>query len=115
MSTRAFVHTTQREGMEIKGQRDRAAKKVKDYWTKVAIVTPESEDSGWTSESRNMVEEQREKLALSTRRSGELVKLMAEEKASEEKVRQELESLTFRDPDSQVGNLSNNYSTGGRG
>jgi hypothetical protein len=54
-----------------------------------------------------MVEEQREKLALSIRRSGELAKLMAEEKAREEKVRQELESLTFRDPDSQVGNLSN--------
>ena len=45
----AFVHTTQREGREIKGQRDRAAKKVKEHWTKVAMVTAqslESEDSG---------------------------------------------------------------------
>ena len=56
----AFVHTTQREGREMKGQRDRAAKKVKEHWTKVAVVTPRSpgsEDSGWTSESRDMVEE----------------------------------------------------------
>ena len=32
---------------------------------------------------------------------------MADEKASKERVRQELESLTFRDPVSQVGNLNN--------
>ena len=54
-----------------------------------------------------MVGEQREKLAQSIRRSEELAKLMAAEKASEEKVRQELESLSFRDPVSQVGNLNN--------
>ena len=42
------MHTTQREGREIKVQGDRAAKKVKEHWTKVAAVTPrspESEDS----------------------------------------------------------------------
>ena len=51
--------------------------------------------------------EQREKLAQSIRRSEEMAKLMAAEKASEERVRQELESLSFRDPVSQVGNLNN--------
>ena len=87
---KAFVLTAQGDGRKMKGQRDRAAKQAKDHWTKVVMVTPrslESEDSGWTSESRDMVEEQREKLALSIRRSGELAKLMEEEKASEEKVR----------------------------
>ena len=50
----ALVHTSQREGRDVKGQRDRAARKVKEHCTQVAVVTPrppESEDSGWTSES----------------------------------------------------------------
>ena len=51
--------------------------------------------------------EQRNKLAKSIKRSGELAKLMEDENANVRKVRQELESLTFRDPDSQVGNFSN--------
>ena len=41
-------------------------------------------------------------------------KLMEDENANVVKARQELESLTFRDPDSQVGNLSNTeYCQGG--
>ena len=51
--------------------------------------------------------EQRNKLAKSIKRSGELAKLMEDENANVRKARQELESMTFRDPDSQVGNFSN--------
>ena len=53
------------------------------------------------------VSEQRDKLARSIRRTGELAKLMEDDNANVRRARQELESLTFRDPDSQVGNLSN--------
>ena len=54
------------------------------------------------------VSEQRDKLARSIRRTGELAKLMEDDNANVRRARQELESLTFRDPDSQVGNLNHN-------
>ena len=109
----AFALSTKGEAKKIKDQRDKVANEVKDHWAKVAVatlrlpVTLKSEDSGWTSEPVDKVSEQRDKLARSIRRTGELAK-QEDENANVRRARQELESLTFRDPDSQVGNLNHN-------
>ena len=86
----AFALSAKGDTRNVKVQRDRAARDVKDHW---AVVTPrlpgtlESDDSGWTSESRDMVAEQREKLAKSIRRSGELAMLMEDKNANVRKAR----------------------------
>ena len=76
-------------------------------WTRVP-VTLESEDSGWTSEPVDKVVEQRDKLARSIKRTGELARLMEEENVNIRIARQELESLTFSDPESKVSYWNHN-------